>query len=53
MFRIQDNESIMCRFYLIAFIEYLLAGGTLLDYTHLSSSNDYKFFYKFVSLVLQ
>ena len=42
MFRIQDNESIMCRFYLIAFIEYLLAGETLLDYTHLSSSNDYK-----------
>ena len=27
--RIQDNESIMCEFYWIAFIEYMLAGKTL------------------------
>ena len=26
IFRIQDNESIMCGFYCIAFIEYMLAG---------------------------
>ena len=32
MLRIQDNESIMCGFYCIAFIEYVLAGKTLLDY---------------------
>ena len=37
IFRIQDNKSIMCGFYYIAFIEYMLAGKTLLDYT-----NDYK-----------
>ena len=30
-FRIQDNESIMCGFYCIAFIEYMLAGKTLLE----------------------
>ena len=36
-FRIQDNESIMCRFYCIAFIGYMLAGRTLLDYTNLFS----------------
>ena len=35
VFRIQDNESIMCEFYFIAFIEYMLAGKTLLDYTNL------------------
>ena len=38
----QDNESIMCGFYCIAFIEYILAGKTLLDYTNLFSSNNYK-----------
>ena len=42
IFRIQDNESIMCEFYCIAFIKYMLAGKTLLDYTNLFSPNDYK-----------
>ena len=32
----------MCRFYCIAFIEYVLAGKTLLDYAILFSSNNYK-----------
>ena len=42
IFRIQDNESIMCGFYWIVFIEYMLAGKTLLDCTNLLSPNDYK-----------
>ena len=42
IFRIQDNDSIMCGFYCIAFREYMLAGKTLLDYTNLLSPNDYK-----------
>ena len=42
IFRIQDNESIMCGSYCIAFIEYMLAGKTLLDYSNLFSLNDYK-----------
>ena len=42
IFRRQINESIMCRFFCIAFIEYMLAGKTLLDYTYLFSPNDYK-----------
>ena len=42
IFRIQDNESAKCGFYCIAFIEYILAEKTLLDYTNLYSSNDYK-----------
>ena len=42
IFRIQDHESIMCGFYYIAVIEYILAGKTLLDYTNLLSLNDYK-----------
>ena len=41
IFRIQDNESIMCEFYWIAFTEYMLAGKTLLEYTNLFSLDDY------------
>ena len=40
--RIQDNESAKCGFYCIAFIKYILAEKTLLDYTNLYSPNDYK-----------
>ena len=40
--RIQDDDSAMCRFYCIAFIEYMLAGKTLLDSTNLFSPRDYK-----------
>ena len=39
---IQGDESIMCGFYCIAFIEYVLTGKTLLDYTNLFPLNDYK-----------
>ena len=54
IFRIQDDDSIMCRFYCIAFMEYMLAGETLLDYTHLFSPIDYKtndkIIYKYLAL---
>ena len=42
IYGIQDNESIMCGFCCIAFIESMLAGKTSLDYTNLFSPNDYK-----------
>ena len=42
IFRIKVNESIICGSYCIAFIEYMLAGKALLDYTNLFSPNDYK-----------
>ena len=32
----------MCGFYCIAFLEYMLGGNTLLDYTNLFCLNDYK-----------
>ena len=41
-FRLQLDDSITCGFYCIAFIEYMIAGNTLLDYTNLFSPNDYK-----------
>ena len=42
IFRMQGNESIMCEFYCIAFIEYTLSRKTLLDYINLFYPNDYE-----------
>ena len=42
IFRIQDNDLIMCKFNCIAFIEYMLAQKILLDHTNLFFSNDYQ-----------
>ena len=42
IFRIQDSESVLCGFYCITFIEYMLAGKRLFDYTNLFSPNDYR-----------
>ena len=42
IFRIKDNEFIMRGFCSITFIEYMIAGKTLLDYTNLFSLNDHK-----------
>ena len=41
IFRMQIDDSIMCRFYYTAFIEYMIAGKALLDYTNLFSPNVY------------
>ena len=48
IFRIQDHKSIICGFYCIAFIEYMLAGKTLFDFTNLFPPNDYKKNYKII-----
>ena len=40
IFRIQDDDYIMCGFYCITFIEFMVAGKTL-GYTNLCSPNDY------------
>ena len=42
IFTIQDNDSIMCGFYSIAFKEYMLAGKSLLDYTNLFFPYNYE-----------
>ena len=42
IFIIQSDDSIMYRFHCIVFIEYMLAGETLLDCTNLFSPYDYK-----------
>ena len=40
--RIQSDNSVMCGFYCIAFIEYMIVGKSLLDYPNLFSLNDYQ-----------
>ena len=42
MFRIQAYDSIMCGYFYIEFINYMLKGKTLLDYTNLFFPNDFK-----------
>ena len=40
--RIQSDNSVMCGFYCIAFIEYMIMGKSLFDYPNLFSLNDYQ-----------
>ena len=42
IFRIQAYNSIMCEYFCIEFINYVLKGKKLLDYTNLFSPNDFK-----------
>ena len=39
IFRIQAYDSIMCGHFLIGFIDFILAGKTLTEYTNLFSPN--------------
>ena len=42
IFRIQAYDSIMCGYFCIEFINYMLKGKTLLGYTNLFFPNDFK-----------
>ena len=42
IFRIQVYDSIMCGYFCVEFINYMLKGKTLLDYTNLFSPDDFK-----------
>ena len=42
IFRIQAYDSVMCGYFCIEFINYMLKCKTLLDYTYLFSCNDFK-----------
>ena len=41
IFRIQAYDSIMCGYFCIGFIDFMLKGKSLLDYTNLFSLNEY------------
>ena len=42
IFKIQAYDSIMCGYFCIEFINYMIKDKTLLDYTNLFSPNDFK-----------
>ena len=42
IFRIQDYDSIMCGYFCIGFINYMLKGKNLTEYTNLFSPNNFK-----------
>ena len=42
IFRIQAYESIMCRYFCIGVIDFMLAGKTLTEFTNLFSPNNFK-----------
>ena len=42
IFRIQAHDSIMCGYFCIGFIDFMLAGKTLTEYTNLFSPNNFK-----------
>ena len=42
IFRIKANNSVMCGYFYIGFIDFMLAGRKLTDYTNLFSPHDFK-----------
>ena len=42
IFRMQAYDSIMCGYFCIGFIDFMLAGKTLTEFTNLFSSNNFK-----------
>ena len=42
IFRVQAYDSIMCRYFCIGFIDFMLARKTLTEYTNLFSPNNFK-----------
>ena len=42
IFRIQAYDSVMCGYFCIGFIDFMLAGKTLTDFTNLFSPNNFK-----------
>ena len=49
IFRVQANDSVMCGYFCIGFIDFMLAGKTLVDFTNMFSPYDFE---KNVDLIL-
>ena len=41
-FRVQANDSVLCGYFCIGFIDFMLAGKELTDYAGLFSTHDFK-----------
>ena len=53
IFRLQAYDSIMCGYHCIEFINYMLKGKTLLNYTNLFSPNDFKKNYQIIKIIFK
>ena len=42
IFRVQANDSVMCGYFFIGIIDFMLKGKTLTEYTNLFSLNNFK-----------
>ena len=42
IFRVQANNSIMCGYFCVGFIDFMLAGKKLTDFTNMFSPYDFK-----------
>ena len=42
IYRIQAYDSVMCRYFCIGYIDFMLKGKSLLEYSNLFSPNDYE-----------
>ena len=42
IYRIQPYDSIMCEYFCIGFIDFMLEGKSFLDYKYLFSPNEYE-----------
>ena len=42
IFQVQANNSVMCGYFCIGFIDFMLAGKKLTDYTNFFSPHDFK-----------
>ena len=51
--RVQAYNSMMCRYFRIGFIGFMLKGKSLLEYTNLFSGNEYKKNDKIISKYFQ
>ena len=49
IFRVQANDSVMCGYFCIRFIDFMIAGKTLVDFTNMFSPYDFE---KNVDLIL-
>ena len=51
IFRIQAYDSIMCGYFCIGFIDFMLTGKTLTDSTNLFSPNNFYIFYYIFNII--
>ena len=42
IFRVQENNSVMCGYFCIGFIDFMLSGEKLTDFTNMFSAHDFE-----------